>query len=267
MGNFDFSSPLTAPQLTRSIRRYWWIVVILAVLGWLLGHKVLPDLNTSPATVTASEPLGLEAGAALQGFPLNITRSSTTELASRLTKNAPSFAVGGTTVSASPSSSTQINVVASGTSAADVDATMQKAIAYLKADRVKEMQARATAAADLLDARRAATQHRLDDLDSRIKAATNNADIVALSVERANVSSEMDKVNAAFAIVDAMKKDDGGVTANVVAAVGTSQSSLFDKSAVGYAVLGAMLGGLVLVVLSKRRRSPDATTTSDDAPQ
>jgi uncharacterized membrane protein YeaQ/YmgE (transglycosylase-associated protein family) len=267
MGTFDFSDPLTAPQLTRTIRRYWWIVVILGVLGWLIGHKVLPDLNTSTAKVTASDPKGLAVGAALQGFPLDITRSSTTDLAGRLTKNAASLAVGDTTVSASPASSTEINVVASGSVASDVDASMQRAIAFFKADRVKEIQARASAATDILNSRKSITRQRLDDLDARIKAATTNADTVALSVERANVRTDVDHLDAALSILDAMKKDDGGITADVVAAVGTSQSSLLDKSAVGYAVLGAMLGALVLVVLAKRRRSFDATAITDDASQ
>jgi hypothetical protein len=151
--------------------------------------------------------------------------------------------------------------------ASDVDASMQKAIAFFKADRVKEMQARASAATDVLNSRKSITQQRLDDLDARIKAATSNADTLALSVERANVSTDMDHLDAALSILDAMKKDDGGITADVVAAVGTSQSSLLDKSAVGYAVLGAMVGGLVLVLLAKRRRSTDAPTTSDDAQQ
>lgn len=247
-------------------RRRWWVPVVLMVLGLLIGAFVLPQDHTSSGAIALRDQPGLTVAAELQDLRLSLPRASASELVERMSakagtdemlagRDARLFVVADPSVSG-------LRITATSRSAADADAAVQAAVTYVRRLRNDEGNAIVGKVGPMLNDRRNRLQTRVDDLTTQLASETDAGTRTGLAIERASIGVQIEKVNAAAALLATTDEDREGVQ---ITALRTARefgaNGVFGSAALGYAVL---LGFLGVIGLAIKARFSTAIFTRDD---
>ena len=259
-------SDLVWHRFVTLVKRLWWIPVALMVLGLVIGAFVLPQDHTSSAAIALRDQPGLKVAADLQELRLDLPRASASELVEKMSvkpaihemlagRDAKIFVVAEPSVGG-------LRITATCGSPACADAAVEAAVSFLRKLRNDEGGAIIGKVGPVLSDRLDQLRKQVDDLTAQLASDPEAGTRTGLSIERASVGVQIEKVNAASALLATTDADREGVQITAVRMAREFDSQgVFGSAALGYSVLLGLLGVIGLAV---RARFSTAIATRDD---